>query len=584
MNQVDYALEYLKRGYSIIPCRADKKPLFAVIDTWEEFQTRRPTEAEVLAWWGKHPEANIGIICGPISGLTVVDCDSPAAWEALDEYLPDSLMAPVSLTPTGNHQIFFKHKPGLHSQNRVMDETDIKTDGGYVIAPPSMCEYDKNGKHIMGGHSWKVNGIEPPEMPPELADELEKRQIYLSTTTGKGGAKKPEGWRDELFIGVPEGQRNDTAAKLAGDYIRRGLSDPEVLALLTEWNTRNLPPLDERELQTVVASIRKTDSRKTPPAEPEQPTVAAEKAENILRPAVLESENFISKEMPQKTVFLDPWLSALSIVLITGARGIGKSWFLLALLLAITKFKSFGPWAPVTSVPGLYLDGEMAATDAQERLVALDQDGVKQSPLFIYSDAYASSQGLPRANLLNPEWRKDMKSLLLDLGVKVWAVDNIASLTPGIDENSKQEWDPINQWLLELRFNEITTLLAHHTNRTGGQRGTSGREDNIDISILLKQPEGYTAEDGASFIASFTKARIAIPHLSKIADTAFKMQLDPNGKTVWTWGALRQRLKEQIIALYQEGIPKKDIAAELKCTFQNVSQTIRRHEKVEKTV
>jgi hypothetical protein len=275
---------------------------------------------------------------------------------------------------------------------------------------------------------------------------------------------------------------------------------------------------------------------------------------------------------------------ALSIVLITGARGIGKSWFLLALLLAITKFKSFGPWAPVTSVPGLYLDGEMAATDAQERLIALDQDGARQSPLYIYSDAYASSQGLPRANLLNPEWRKDMKSLLLDLGVKVWAVDNIASLTPGIDENSKQEWDPINQWLLELRFNEITTILAHHTNRAGGQRGTSGREDNIDISILLKQPEGYTAEDGASFIASFTKARIAIPHLSKIADTSFKMEQDPEGKTVWTWNTVRQALKEKIIALHCEGVSKKDIAKELQCSFQNVSQTIRRHEKVEKSV
>jgi putative DNA primase/helicase len=282
--------------------------------------------------------------------------------------------------------------------------------------------------------------------------------------------------------------------------------------------------------------------------------------------------------MPEKKVYLNPWMMGQSIILVSGQRGVGKSWFIVSLLMAITKRQPFGPWSVTNSVPTLYLDGEMAAQDIQERLVTLDQTSEKESPLHIYCDAYAASQGLPRANLLNPEWRKAIKNLLLELGVKVWALDNIASLTPGIDENSKQEWDPINQWLLELRFNEITTILAHHTNRSGGQRGTSGREDNIDISILLKHPEGYTAEDGASFIASFTKARIATSHLSKIADTAFRMELDPAGKTVWTWRAVRQQLKEQILALHSEGVKPKDIANELKCSHQNVYRTIKKHE------
>ena len=96
-------------------------------------------------------------MCGSLSGLTVVDCDSPEAWEALGEYLPDSLMAPVVLTPSGNRQIYFKHAPGLHSQNGIMgDKLDLKTDGGYVIAPPSLCKYRKNGKDIEGAHRWQA--------------------------------------------------------------------------------------------------------------------------------------------------------------------------------------------------------------------------------------------------------------------------------------------------------------------------------------------------------------------------------------------------------------------------------------------
>jgi putative DNA primase/helicase len=87
-----------------------------------------------------------------------------------------------------------------------------------------------------------------------------------------------------------------------------------------------------------------------------------------------------------------------------------------------------------------------------------------------------------------------MKRIILTRGVKLWAVDNIASLASGIDENAKKEWDPINSWLLDLRFAGITTLLLHHTNKEGGQRGTSAREDNIDTSLILKQPADYEAD------------------------------------------------------------------------------------------
>jgi putative DNA primase/helicase len=119
-----------------------------------------------------------------------------------------------------------------------------------------------------------------------------------------------------------------------------------------------------------------------------------------------------------------------------------------------------------------------------------------------------NQHGLPRANLIDDDWRKMMKALLLANGIKLWVADNIASLAPGIDENSKQEWDPVNQWLLELRFAGITTIFLHHANKDGGQRGTSGREDNIDISILLDWPSGYTGGDGCKFVAKFKKARL----------------------------------------------------------------------------
>jgi hypothetical protein len=185
-NNLKPALAYLRRGCSIFPCNKEKKP---IIKSWLEFQKKLPTKDQVMNWYTANPTANIALVTGSISGIMVVDTDSPKAWEALQEYLPDNLAAPVVITPTGNRQIYFKYRPGLHSKNRVMPDTDLKTEGGYVVAPPSSCDYTKGGKHIQGGHRWQ-EGSEVgalPEMPEMLFAALEKLQTYCGT----GIASKP---------------------------------------------------------------------------------------------------------------------------------------------------------------------------------------------------------------------------------------------------------------------------------------------------------------------------------------------------------------------------------------------------------
>ena len=42
--------------------------------------------------------------------------------------------------------------------------------------------------------------------------------------------------------------------------------------------------------------------------------------------------------------------------------------------------------------------------------------------------------------------------------IKLWVIDNLASLAAGLDENKKRDWDPVNQFLLELRFAGISTI------------------------------------------------------------------------------------------------------------------------------
>ena len=78
----------------------------------------------------------------------------------------------------------------------------------------------------------------------------------------------------------------------------------------------------------------------------------------------------------------------------------------------------------------------MAVQDCQQRISDLGTTG-RQANLLVYSDAYAYSLGLSRASLLDEAWRNGLGEYMLKNSVRLWVCDNIASLTPGIDENSK---------------------------------------------------------------------------------------------------------------------------------------------------
>jgi hypothetical protein len=288
---------------------------------------------------------------------------------------------------------------------------------------------------------------------------------------------------------------------------------------------------------------------------------------------IYSAEEFTEIELPEKEYYLIPIVSDSSIIMIIGYRGLGKSWFGLSICICIVQGLPLGPWKAGVPVPYLYLDGEMAAQDTQKRLLNLNPKKIYYQPLFIYSDAIMNKEGYPKANLLNEKWREFMKKLLLEFKVKVFVIDNIASLSGGIDENAKKDWDPINSWLINLRHSGVTSVLLHHASKDGGQRGTSAREDNIDLSIVLKKPPNSSPEKGADFIVSFSKSRVPYEYLQFMQDTRFTLGKNEHGETIWTWGASRAEVKKEILRLLNEGKTYDEIHADLKIARGSITST-----------
>jgi putative DNA primase/helicase len=157
-------------------------------------------------------------------------------------------------------------------------------------------------------------------------------------------------------------------------------------------------------------------------------------------------------------------------------------------------------------------------------------------------------------------------------GVKLLILDNYSSLCRSGRENEAESWIPLQEWFLKLRRQGVSVLLIHHSNKNGGQRGTSRKEDLLDTVITLRKPESYDPRDGARFEVHYEKARgfygdAAIPFEAHLKEE--------NSKLFWHIQKLEQAQFKQVIALHQKGFTQREIADELGLGLGTVNRKIK---------
>jgi len=75
---LDVALEFVAQGVGVVPIKPDSKHLFANLCYPQCFE-RLPTVEEVAAWYGREPQAQVGVVCG-VNNVGVLD------FETVQEY------------------------------------------------------------------------------------------------------------------------------------------------------------------------------------------------------------------------------------------------------------------------------------------------------------------------------------------------------------------------------------------------------------------------------------------------------------------------------------------------------------------
>jgi hypothetical protein len=181
---LDYARWYVSKDFSVIPLKPKSK--VPAIE-WKEFQSRIPTDKELIKWFGNGSKNNIGIVAGDISGIAVVDLDSQDAVKFAREN--DFPQTPLVKTGKGYHA-YYKYKDGVTNFQKRDDlpDIDLRAEGGIIVAPPSIHESGKQYQWVQGKGLDELPLAELPEII--LANKPQDKTPLNELYKGRAGRGK----------------------------------------------------------------------------------------------------------------------------------------------------------------------------------------------------------------------------------------------------------------------------------------------------------------------------------------------------------------------------------------------------------
>ena len=238
----------LSLGWSVIPCRRDKRPCLS----WKQFQSRKPTPEEIQSWHSRYNPSAWAVITGAVSGVVVLDFDGETGHQTRTKLK----LTPHVKTGSGGSHIYIDH-PGWGTttvngkSKTILGERfpglDIRADGGYAV----FCGQNESGSYqwVREMHPDPLNTV-PTNLrallgllhPPESGT----RRPPASTNSQTHSRDRVAA--DRLIGRALEqaaGGRNDAGFWLAAQLRDNGYSRAEAEAILSEFGSR-VPPSNSK--------------------------------------------------------------------------------------------------------------------------------------------------------------------------------------------------------------------------------------------------------------------------------------------------------------------------------------------------
>jgi len=265
----------------------------------------------------------------------------------------------------------------------------------------------------------------------------------------------------------------------------------------------------------------------------------------------LSGPELAAADLPPDQPILDPILTTKSLALLYGARGLGKTFVALGIARAAAAGESFLGWRANRPHRVVYIDGEMAAVEMQRRLRSLGP--APPTLRFMLTD-------LNRGPGLDLAHYDSQRRLMASWGdPELVVLDNLASLA-GLHSGDPDRWHELQRFLMVQRQWGRGVLMVHHANKQGLQRGSSRREDILDLVMAMRRPWGWTPADGTRFEIHFEKTR----SLHGAAIEPVRIRLEPKADGLaWDFSTLDDPLLERAVELFGQGLTARNVAKAL---------------------
>ncbi|MDO8716771.1 MAG: AAA family ATPase [Dehalococcoidales bacterium] len=245
------AWKFHSLGRSVIPSGGGEKGKASLVK-WEPYQTAKPTDDEVSDWQEKLQPKVWAMVTGPISGIFVIDCDTP---ESAGAFALAGLTPHVK-TPRGSHYYFRYPQFPVKNATGLAQNIDVRGEGGYV----NFC----GGQYEALKMPTDENLYLMTQMPRHLLNAMQN---------GKGKPAKA------IPATIAAGERDATLTSLAGAMRKRGMTISAMEAALLTTNTEQCdPPLAEADVVKIARSVGRYEPD-APKPEPEPKVMPALKCE-----------------------------------------------------------------------------------------------------------------------------------------------------------------------------------------------------------------------------------------------------------------------------------------------------------------
>lgn len=246
---LDTASEFRSRGWQPICIHQPSK--YPQNFAWQKFSGRALTTRDIYEMADQYDDntRGIGILTGAYSNLIVLDIDGEEGFAELEKSgikLPDT----VTVTTGRGKHYYFKYisDPAITNRARYLNKVDIRTDGGLVVAPPTVHPSNSNG------YKWVTKDCEVAEFPEDLLNLL--KEVVKKPTTNKSTDKGTK-----ISTKAVEGSRNDTLFRAGCAMQSIGFDEDVIRKAIKLQNDALREPLSDAELEkTVFSSIFKYET------------------------------------------------------------------------------------------------------------------------------------------------------------------------------------------------------------------------------------------------------------------------------------------------------------------------------------